>query len=230
MQLHLPIEAPQPVEAVHRQLAQTFGRPPERPRLDPASQFIRGMLSVRTHGEVSRDVFQRLQQRFPNWKGLEGASFNEMWNLIADITLAEKYARYIPQAVRNIISLRGAFDLDFLHDWPVRSAMQWLERLPGVGVKIAASTLNFSTLQKRVLVIDTHHLRIAKRLGLVGPPASIEEAYPVLERQLPDNWDAGALEEHHWLMKRLGQTICTARAPSCGQCPLKNLCAYAKAG
>jgi len=230
MQLHLPLETAQPVEAVHHRLEQAFDRAPERPRLDPASQFIRGMLSVRTHGEVSRDVFQRLQQRFPKWKGLEEASFNELWNLIGEITLAEKYARYIPQAVQNIISLRGAFDLDFLHDWPAGSAMQWLERLPGVGVKIAAYTLNFSTLQKRVLVIDTHHLRIAKRLRLVGPLASIEEAYPALERQLPDNWDAGALEDHHWLMKRLGQTICTARTPSCRQCPLKDFCVYAKAG
>ncbi|RCS23864.1 hypothetical protein DUT91_11380 [Phyllobacterium salinisoli] len=222
------------MEAVHRRLEQTFGRKPEAPRLDPASQFIHGMLSVRTRDEISRDVFQRLRRRFPDWKGLEEASFEDIWTLIADITLAEKYARYIPRAVQIIIALRSTFDLDFLHGWPADSAQQWLERLPGVGVKIAASTLNFSTLQKRILVIDTHHLRIARRLKLVGPLASIEEGYPLLERQLPADWDAGAFEEHHWLMKRLGQTFCTVRNPSCGQCPLRGSCVhtshYVKAG
>lgn len=226
MQLHLPLETPQPVVAVHRRLRQTFGRRPEAPRLDPASQLIHGMLSVRTRGETSRKVFLRLRQRFPEWQGLEQASFETMWELIGEITLAEKYALHIPRAVQNIISLRGAFDLDFLWDWPVDSALQWLERLPGVGAKIAAATLNFSTLQKRVLVVDTHHLRIARRLKFVGPLASIEDASSLLERQLPADWDAGAFEEHHWLMKRLGQSFCTARGPACGQCPLGDLCAY----
>ena len=36
--------------------------------------------------------------------------------------------------------------------------------------------------------------------------------------------DAEALYELHWLIKGLGQSICTDTAPSCGRCPLKQDC------
>jgi adenine-specific DNA glycosylase len=31
----------------------------------------------------------------------------------------------------------------------------------------------------------------------------------------------------HWLMKRLGQSVCKHAKPNCPECPLRSLCAYA---
>ena len=40
----------------------------------------------------------------------------------------------------------------------------------------------------------------------------------------PTDWDAEAFFELHWLIKGLGQAICTDASPQCGRCPLKASC------
>jgi endonuclease-3 len=42
--------------------------------------------------------------------------------------------------------------------------------------------------------------------------------------RLPPGWDPGDLDDHHQLLKRLGQTICRADGSRCRICPLKDLC------
>ena len=98
------------------------------------------------------------------------------------------------------------------------------ERLPGAGRKVSAATLNFSTLRMRALVVDTHHLRVVRNLGLTRPHATYEEAYRRLMPRLPAQWGAAELDDHHQLMKALGQTICRPESPRCGACPLQDLC------
>ena len=62
---------------------------------------------------------------------------------------------------------REGSNLDFLGDHPVEQGLRWLEEIYGVGRKIAAATLNFSTLRKRAMVVDTHVLRVLRRFGFV---------------------------------------------------------------
>jgi endonuclease-3 len=123
-----------------------------------------------------------------------------------------------------IVACTGRLSLDHLADLDEEVAMQWLRRLPGVGSKIAAEVLNFSTLRKRAFVVDTQLLRLGGRLGLLPLDADYDAGYEQLMRQLPDAWDAEDLAELHRLMKLLGQTTCTAHTPSCGACPLRDLC------
>jgi endonuclease-3 len=102
--------------------------------------------------------------------------------------------------------------------------MTWLQGLPGVGCKTAAATLNFSTLNRRALVVDTHVHRVARRIGLVGRSALPSEAYAMLMAEAPEDWTAEDLIELHWLMKKLSQSICTAERPACGLCPFAADC------
>jgi endonuclease III len=41
---------------------------------------------------------------------------------------------------------------------------------------------------------------------------------------VPASWRAEDLFELHWLLKGLGQSVCTDTAPRCGMCPLKAHC------
>ena len=61
----------------------------------------------------------------------------------------------------------------------------WLERLSGVGRKFAAATPNFGTLARPALVIDTHHLRVLRRLGFVGWRADLRKTYDTVMPLLP---------------------------------------------
>ena len=111
----------------------------------------------------------------------------------------------------------------------VEDALAWLERLPGVGRKVAAATLDFSTLRKRALVIDTHHLRVLRRLGFLSGRCTLRRAYDRIMPLVPTDWPPAMLDEHHQLMKCLGQEICRHGMPICRRCPLENLCPMALA-
>src|SRR5882724_8189449 len=120
-------------------------------RLDPVSHLVAAIISKRTRDEVSSAAFARLQRRYSSWEMLCSASPGEVEALIVPVNLAERKARELPLALRKIAARSGSLDLDFLADWDEEMAMQWLRGLPGVGSKVAATVLNFSTLRKRVL-------------------------------------------------------------------------------
>ena len=94
--------------------------------------------------------------------------------------------------------------------------MAELEALPGVGRKIAAGVMNASSFDRPAIVIDSHHRRIAQRMGLVPPRADTDRAFAVLTAILPPEWSAAEIDEHHMLMKQLGRAICR---PARADCP-----------
>ena len=133
-------------------------------------------------------------------------------------------APQIKAALVAITRAHGRLTLDPLAAMAADRALARLERLPGVGRKVAAGTLDFSTLRKPVLVIDSHQLRILKRLRLVGPRANIAKAHDTIAPAMPPRWIAADLDEHHQLMKALGRSICRNPSPLCHRCPIKDLC------
>ena len=76
--------------------------------------------------------------------------------------------------------------------------------------------------------VDTHVFRVGGRLGLFRPGASFDEAHDELTRLA--GGDPGDAYELHVALIRHGRRTCTARAPRCGECPLRRLCPYARSG
>ena len=209
---------------LHRRLIAHFGPPePCRP-LDPVSQLVMGVIGGRTLGSESLRAFRALLSRFDCWEEVCVAEPASLARSIAAVTDAEVKAHRLRAALRLIVARRGRLELDFLADLSVEAALSWLEGLPGVGRKVSAATLNFSTLRKKALVIDRHHLRILRRLGLVRPRANAEEAYRRIMPDLPAAWTAADFDDHHQLMKTLGQSHCRHAFPHCDGCPLRDLC------
>lgn len=224
MQLSLALDDHPLLPRIRGRLLARFGPRRDGRRRDPVSQLVRSMLGSKTRDEVSRRVFKELRRHYPSWDRLREAEPRVILRIIWPVNLAEPKAEQLPQALRMIVACTGRLALDHLADLDEEAAMQWLRRLPGVGSKIAAAVLNFSTLHKRALVVDTHLLRLGKRLGLLPSDADYDAGFELFMRRLPDAWDADDLSELHRLMKRLGQTVCTAQAPACGACPLRGLC------
>lgn len=217
-----------PVAEARARLTAVFGAQRDETRQDPISQLVQSLISSQTYDAVSAAAFVRLQRRYRDWHALMRAPEAEVRALIADVTYAEKKAPYLIAALHAVEARNGRLSLENLAGAPVDRALAWLERLPGVGRKIAAAVLNFSTLRGRALVIDTHVLRVAQRLGWISARAkTAESAYAALMALVPGDWDADDLYELHWLMKRLGQGVCTFAEASCGRCALRGLCAHA---
>jgi len=225
MQLLLPLFSEAAlIDELHGRLLARFGRPGPFRALDPVSQLIMGIIGGRTLGADSLRAFEGLLAGFASWEGLRDGPGTAVEAAIRPVTYGPAKARHLQRALRQVTVLRGRLELDFLVDWPVEPALAWLERLPGVGRKVSAATLNFSTLRRPALVIDTHHLRVLTRLRLVDPRAFIASAYDHIAPRLPRSWDAAQFDDHHQLLKKLGQTHCHAWQPSCGDCPLREMC------
>jgi len=95
-----------------------------------------------------------------------------------------------------------------------------LEALPGVGRKTASIILNMVFGQLEIAV-DTHIFRVANRTGLAPGknPLQVEAA---LRAHTPAQY---AKDAHHWLLLH-GRYVCTARAPACPTCLIRDLCEY----
>jgi len=224
MQMRLDFESSPILSRIRDRLIEALG--PRRPelRLAPVAQLIKSMISGRTYDEVSWAAFLRLKRAYPDWAYLAEARPAEVERVIEDVTHAEKKAVYLPAALRLIEARIGRIDLSLLANQSVEQAMYWLRGLPGVGCKNAAATLNFSTLNKRVMVVDTHVHRVCRRLGLVGRGSDVDQAYETLMSSVPESWAAEDLFEMHWLLKGLGQAVCRHSEPDCARCPLAVLC------
>jgi endonuclease-3 len=214
-----------PLTAVRDRLRAVFSAvEPEPARLDPVSQLVKSLISSRTKDAVSWAAFMRLAARFADWDAAIAAGPSEIEPIIAEVTHAAAKARQLPVALWQIKRDHGALELDFLATHSVDEAMGWLGRLTGIGPKSAACVLNFSRLNKRALVVDTHVHRVAQRLGLVGWASDVGKAYASLMDAAPDAWTPHDFFELHVLMKQLGQQACTHAEPRCHVCPLAQSC------
>lgn len=204
-------------------LAAFFGVLDPIPQRTPIDQLVKSLISNRTYDADSLAAFDKLAAAYDGWALVAAATDQRIEALIAGVQFADRKAAHLGETLRWIGAERPAFDLDFLGGLPMAEALVWLERLPGVGRKVAASVLNFSTLRRPALVIDTHVARVLKRLGLVGARAEIQAMYATAMNAAA-GWSAPDLTDLHVWMKRLGQTLCRPSRAHCGDCPLREAC------
>jgi len=112
------------------------------------------------------------------------------------------------------------------HGDVVPSDVEMLLRLPGVGAYTARAIACFAYRQ-RVPVVDTNVRRVVARVvhGRADSPASVRDLDDVAAL-LPDSADAPTFSV---ALMELGATVCTARSPRCGLCPL-SACAWRSRG
>jgi endonuclease-3 len=106
------------------------------------------------------------------------------------------------------------------HGGQIPSDRSSLEALPGVGRKTANIILNM-VFGETEIAVDTHIFRVANRTGLAPgrTPRAVEQA---LTTAVPREFRRNA---HHWLLLH-GRYVCTARAPACPRCIIRDLCEY----
>jgi endonuclease-3 len=95
-----------------------------------------------------------------------------------------------------------------------------LEALPGVGRKTANVVMN-TAFGAPTIAVDTHVFRVANRTR-IAPGKTVRAVEDRLARVVPDAFRRDA---HHWLILH-GRYVCTARAPRCAECVIRDLCEY----
>lgn len=206
---------------IHRRLLEEYGEPQWQPGRDPVASLVSTIISQNTN-DNNRDVaYERLRERFPTWEQVRDAPLGEVVEAIRPAGLAPTKGPRIQEALRAITRERGEITLDFLADLPMDEARAWLTRLDGVGPKTAAIVLLFA-LGMPAFPVDTHVHRVTRRLGLIGPKVSREQAHTILEKMMP----ADTFYAFHLNLIAHGRRVCQARKPKCEVCVLRDFCDY----
>jgi len=154
---------------------------------------------------VTPEVFRR----WPDPADLAGADPAEVEEVI-------KSTGFFRSKTKSLIGMAAAVEADFNGEVP--HEIEDLVTLPGVGRK-TANVLRSVALDRPGLPVDTHVLRLSKRLGLTTATDPVK-----VEMELNAMVPAG---ERGALSLRLilhGRRVCAARKPLCGDCVLNDYC------
>jgi endonuclease-3 len=214
---------------VHERLCALYGCPIAYfHNLDPVSELVSSLLSHRTKNADSGRAFRALCERYPDWAAVRDAPTSDIQETISACTWPEQKAPRIQEVLRRLTEERGDLNLDFLADLSVPEARAYMERLPGVGPKTSAAVLAFSTMRKAALPVDSHHHRVAQRLGLIPPTMDVGPSHVLLAAELPADWDAQKLYDNHEALMLHGQRCCYPFNPACDRCPVLDICPFGK--
>ncbi|MEE9457109.1 MAG: endonuclease III [bacterium] len=206
------------VAAVARRLAAAYGTPCRR-RRPPFDELVQTVLSQNTTDVNSARTYASLKERFPRLEDLATADVRTIASRIRLGGLERVKARYLKDITREVLKRRGSTDLSFLKKMADGEALAWLESLSGVGAKTARVVLLFS-FDRDVFPVDTHVLRLTKRLGFIPAKATAAAAHKFWDERCPPGKARGL----HLNLIRHGRDVCAARRPACGACILAEMC------
>lgn len=207
-------------------LIAAFGRiirPPEK-RRDPVWVLVHGVIGAQTKTAASNASTDGVIAEYGSWEAVAAAPVEELEARLQRQTFPVVAAERLKACLNAIIAKRGEVDLRHLSNLETTEAMAWLETLPGVARKNSAGVMNASTFARRAMVIDGHHRRIMQRMGIVPTKADTAKTYDALMPIVPPEWSAADMDEHHLLLKKLGQTYCRPRKAQCEGCPVRGNC------
>jgi endonuclease-3 len=177
---------------------------------NPLELLIATILSAQCTDKRVNLVTAELFNKYRSAKDYAGADPVALQNDIRSTGFYRNKAKSIQAACARLVEKSGG---------EVPRTMDELEALPGVGRKTANVVLGNAFGLNLGIVVDTHVLRLANRLGLVkeADPGKIEAALMKLVPQ-PD-WTLFS----HWLIWH-GRRRCDARKPDCAGCEIARLC------
>lgn len=188
---------------------------------DPYDELIYILLSNMTRHPPRIDrAFAALRERCAGqgWSALLDVDPDELRAILEPLGFVNRRTDHLLDLVATVDERHGG-DLDGLHELADDRALAELTALRGVGVKTAKCVLMYA-LDRSVLPVDIHVLRVAKRLGLVESDASWEQADRQLEAEVP----AELKFDLHVQFVVHGRAVCRSPRPRCEACVLVDIC------
>lgn len=164
-----------------------------------------------TDAGVNR-ITPRLFSVLPDWEALARADRHLVEELIFQTGFYRQKAKNLQGCAQMMIDEFGG---------KLPQDMKLLVKLPGVGRKTANVVFLEAFGFAQGIAVDTHVLRISKRLGLTKKTEASAVEKELL-KLLPKKYWADA---NHVIIF-FGRDICTARKPKCDQCPLAPVCPF----
>ena len=172
------------------------------------------MLSAQTTDKSVNAVTTVLFNKYKSLDELNDASLEDIEEILKPIGLYKNKAKNLKGIVKDLIEK---------FNYVVPSDKDLLQTLPGVGNK-TAGVIRAEIFKIPDLPVDTHILRISKRLNLAKKDDEPIDVERKLKKIIPEErW----IKSHHQLI-HFGRYFCMARSPKCAECKIKDSCNYLK--
>ena len=228
------------------ELAGLYGRPTWQRRLDPTSELILTILTQNSADIGAEVAFEALRTRYPGtgepqphnpgagWGGVglpdgvapdwaaSSSRHSPSWSRRSGRAGSATRRRLgsrprCGRSARNAATTRSSSSATC----PALEARDWLTRIDGIGKKTASVLLLFS-FGLPLMPVDRHVDRVARRVGLIGPKASADDAHDLFLGMLqPDQ-----MYEAHVNLIQHGRKVCHAQRPDHDACPLRRRCRF----
>ena len=168
------------------------------------------MLSAQTTDKSVNAVTSILFNKYPSLEDLNNAPLEDIEEILKPIGLYKNKAKNLKGIVKDLLERFNG---------KVPSNKDELMTLPGVGNK-TAGVIRAEIFQIPDLPVDTHILRISKRLNLAKKEDEPIDVERKLKKLIPEErW----IKSHHQLI-HFGRYFCTARNPQCEKCKISDMC------
>lgn len=190
---------------------------------DPYRVWLSEIMLQQTQVSTVLDYYARFLARFPDVSALAQASQDEvmgLWSGLGYYTRARNLHRCAQQVVEE-------------HGGAFPGTAEILATLPGIGRSTAGAIAAFC-FSERVPILDANVRRVLTRLlGFdkdLASAANERLLWSQAESLLPQADLSNAMPRYTQGLMDLGASICTPRAPRCGQCPVASRCVAYKVG
>ena len=175
----------------------------------PFQLAVATILSAQCTDVRVNKVTPALFASYPDAAAMAGAGIHHVEELI-------RSTGFFRNKAKNIVAMANAVMEEYGGEMP--RTLDELVQLPGVGRKTANVILG-NAFGVPGLTVDTHFLRLMRRLGITTSTNAV-----TVEKQVMP-----LLDEEEWTMfsHRLifhGRRVCTARHPRCEECVLDDIC------
>lgn len=182
---------------------------------DPYTILLSEVLLQRTQAAQVASNFNRIVQQFPTTNALYRGPYDEVSKALRPLGLAKRAG--------TLVAMAKVLTEKFHSDIP--SDPNQLMSLPGVGRYIASATACFA-FGHRIPVVDTNVVRILLRyFGVTFDrkrPHQDPKLWQLAELMLPKR----NIENYNRALIDFAALVCTARKPSCRDCPMKKECSF----
>jgi endonuclease-3 len=177
---------------------------------NPYQLLVATILSAQCTDEKVNEVTATLFERYPRPEDLAGAALETIEEAVRPTGFYRNKAKAIKGASAAVVERFGG---------AVPDTMEELLTLPGIARKSANAILQHGFGKVVGVVVDTHVIRVAGRLGWTAnaDPGKIEEDLMKLFDRGEWRWLAFYLKSH-------GRAVCKAPTPRCDACAVSALC------
>lgn len=177
---------------------------------NPFQLLVTTILSAQCTDEKVNAVAPALFKKYPGPEDFAAEAIERIEEAVRPTGFYRNKAKAIKGASEMIVREYGG---------EVPGSMEELVKLPGVARKSANAILQHGFSTVIGIVVDTHVVRVSKRLGWTWEKDPVK-----IERDLMALFDKSEWKWIPFYLKNHGRTVCKARAPKCADCEISTIC------